>query len=200
MIIGISGKLGTGKSFYSKFIIDYIRTNYPNEPVLELAFADQIKVNTIVKHNTPRHQVYTQKTDMSRRLLQLEGTENGRLIHGPDIWVKYTQEWIHLMTTRGIKHFIISDVRFINEAGYIQSQESSLLVRINAPSRNKSRLESEYTPERRQEIQNHASECNLDFYEFDYQLLNNTKAHTEYNQDFFKHFITKTLNTKPFDG
>ena len=71
MIIGISGKLGTGKSFYSKFIIDYIRTNFPNEPVLELAFADQIKVNTIVKHNTPRHQVYTQKTDQSRRLLQL---------------------------------------------------------------------------------------------------------------------------------
>ena len=97
------------------------------------------------------------------------------------------------MTTRGIKHFVISDVRFTNEADFIRSRSASLLVRINAPFRNKARLESEYTPERCQEIQNHASECNLDFYEFDYQLLNNTEAHTEYNQDFFKHFITKTL-------
>jgi hypothetical protein len=195
MIIGISGKLGTGKSFYSKFIIDHIRENYPNEPVIELAFADQIKVNTIVKYNTPRHQVYTMKTDQSRRLLQLEGTENGRLVSGPDIWVKYMQEWIYLMSQRGIKHFVISDVRFTNEAQFIQSQESSLLVRINATSRNETRLVSEYTPERRQEIQNHPSECNLDSFNFHYTLFNDSTTQTKYNQDFFKNFIHKQLTT-----
>ncbi|ARR74996.1 hypothetical protein SAGO17_0077 [Mimivirus AB-566-O17] len=190
MIIGISGKLGTGKSYYSQFIKEYIQQHYPNESIIEIAFADQIKINTIVKHNVPRNDVYITKTHASRHLLQIEGTEKGRLVHGPDIWIKYIQEWIYLLQQRGFKHFLISDVRFDNEAQFIKSQPHNLLVRLEAPVRNKQRLDLEYTPEQQETIKNHASECNLDCYnDFDKVLLNNTPEQSKYNTEYLTNLL-----------
>lgn len=186
MIIGIAGKLGTGKNYYSRFILEYIRTYYPQEHIMEIAFADQIKVNTIVKNGLSRDHVYTNKTMESRRLLQMEGTENGRNKLGPNIWINYTKEWMYLLKQRGIKHFVITDIRFKNETSAFNYD---LLFNVFSSVRNQQRLDKEYTPEQQQLIKKHISECALDDYSFEETLFNDPENDTEKNKTLLKQYI-----------
>jgi CO dehydrogenase nickel-insertion accessory protein CooC1 len=77
VLIGIAGKMGCGKDYIcNNIIIPILKHN--NETFLQIAFADQIKINVMTKHNIEFKDVYINKTTETRRLLQLEGTENGR--------------------------------------------------------------------------------------------------------------------------
>jgi len=161
MLIGICGKLGVGK--------DYITTNYiiplleqKREQFLQLAFADQIKVNVMSKMNVPYREVYETKTKETRILLQEEGTRIRNEV-SPTIWIDYLHNWIEVFRNRGIAHFIISDVRFKNELEYIKSN-GGILIKIVAPQRNHRRLmnESNGNLETMQQISSHRSECDLD--------------------------------------
>lgn len=163
IVIGVSGKLGCGK--------DYI-TNHVIMPVIEkmgcrylqCAFADQIKINVMTKNNISYEDVYENKTPDSRRLLQVEGTEVGR-IQDKNIWVKYLDNWIKVHENRGINVYIISDVRFKNEYYYVKGEyRIGLMLRVIAPNRNKERLlrESKGDDELLSKISSHASECDLD--------------------------------------
>ena len=90
-----------------------------------------------------------------RLLLQLLGTECGRQIIHPNIWVNST-----FIDYKEDCKWIISDVRFPNEAEAIKSK-GGILIRIN-------RLGFEDTG-------NHESEIALDnYYKFDYIVDNNS--------------------------
>lgn len=171
MLIGISGKLGVGKSYYTRFITETLRAI--NEPVIELALADQIKINALVKNpSLSRDSMYVTKTNESRRLLQMEGTENGRNVMGSDIWLRYLEEWIYIHKSRGFKHFVVSDIRFEDEADYINLNKG-ILLRIESPRLNKYRLDVEYTVDVRKNIEEHTSETSLDGYsKFSHVLYN----------------------------
>lgn len=86
-----------------------------------------------------------------REILQKFGTETGRAIH-PDLWIS------SLFTSLNKDHnYIITDVRFINEAEACLENEA-ILVRI---TRNVNQME-------------HSSETELDDYKsFDYTIENN---------------------------
>lgn len=162
MIIGISGKMGTGKDYIAnKIIIPFLKNH--GKQCLQLAFADQIKVNAMTKYNLDFNNVYVEKTHETRSFLQQEGTENGRNMLGEDIWIKYFDSWRKVLTSRGIDVIIAVDVRFNNEVDYIKNQ-GGLLIRISAPLRNEKRLQQEsggdfskYT-----KLSSHKSECSLD--------------------------------------
>lgn len=163
IIIGVSGKLGSGK--------DYI-TNHVIIPVIEkmgyrylqCAFADQIKINVMTKNGISYEDVYENKTPESRRLLQTEGTEVGRT-QDKNIWVKYLDNWIKVHENRGISVYIVSDVRFKNEFYYVKSEKNiGLMLKVVAPKRNEDRLLRESNGDSLiyDKISNHASECDLD--------------------------------------
>ena len=163
ILIGVSGKLGSGK--------DYI-TNHVIIPVIEkmgyrylqCAFADQIKINVMTKNNISYEDVYENKTPDSRRLLQVEGTEVGRT-QDKNIWVKYLDNWVKVHENRGINVYIISDVRFKNEYYYVKGEDRiGLMLRVVAPNRNQERLlrESKGDNDLLSKISSHASECDLD--------------------------------------
>jgi hypothetical protein len=65
--------------------------------------------------------------------------------------------------SRGIDHFIVTDVRFSNEVEYIK-RSGGVLIYINAPQRNYNRLsrESHGDPNIIAKLANHISECDLD--------------------------------------
>lgn len=170
-IIGISGKMGVGKNYYTRFLVEYLKSK--GESVIELAFSDQLKINALISNDgLLRNNVYLKKTNESRIMLQQEGTEKGRDVHGYDIWVRYLSEWMYLFQQRGFEYFVISDVRFKNEANFILNRKGCL-IRINAPELNKVRLENEYSPEKCLEIKEHLSETELDSFEsFSIQLTN----------------------------
>jgi len=194
MIIGICGKLGTGKDYIKEHhiypILDKLKVKYMN-----INFADQIKINAISKNNISYNDVYITKTAESRILLQKEGTEIGRS-HDKNIWVNYLDNWIKVYKDRGINVFIISDCRFLNEFEYIK-QKNGIIIKIIAPERNKSRLlqESNGDLEKYNQITNHCSECDLDSIPdimYDYVIKN------DINDKFDFNYLHHELNNKFF--
>jgi len=176
-LIGIAGKLGSGKDFVAtNFIIPYIE-NILEEKYLLLSFADQLKVNVMVKHpNLNYNDLYETKTDQVRILLQQEGTENGRNKFGENIWTNYHSKWMDIYSNRGINNFITCDVRFKNELDYIKSKKG-LIIKVISPGRNHDRMKKESIDDiyKYDIIKKHTSECDLDDVEnskFDY-IINN---------------------------
>jgi hypothetical protein len=121
-----------------------------------------------------------------RKILQLLGTECGREIIHPNIWVnalfanyrtnfeaKNAEEWGKDLTS----NWIITDVRFPNEAQAIKDR-GGILIRVNKPRYTyESDLPEKSSPlqhaERGKELYNHPSEIALDNAEFDYVINNN---------------------------
>jgi hypothetical protein len=171
MWIGVSGKMGSGKDYFvENYIKPYIE-NQLKEKCLIISFADMLKFNLIVHHNILLDQ-FNNKTPEIRSLLQLEGTEKGRNIHGEDIWIRYVKAWGELHMSRGIKYIIISDVRFKNEYEFIK-KNGGLIFRMFSPNRNEIRLRKESKNEEMYEqIKNHQSEIELDDFKFDI-IVNN---------------------------
>jgi phosphomevalonate kinase len=162
MFIGITGKMGSGKDFVlTNYILPILKSK--NLSSLQVSFADQIKVNAMVKGNFSFENVYVNKTEESRKMLQIQGTEQGRNVFGEDIWIKYFDAWVKVHKSRGIQVFLNADTRFKNELYYIK-ENGGFLIKVVAPKRNEKRLllESKGDPVVLNSIKDHPSECDLD--------------------------------------
>ena len=162
MLISITGKMGTGKDFVlTNYILPILKSK--NLINCQVSFADQLKVNCIVKGGVSFNDVFVNKTQESRRMLQLEGTEQGRDVYGEDIWIKYFDAWVKLHKSRGIQVFLNADTRFKNELYYIKENDG-FLIKVVAPKRNEKRLllESKGDETVLNSIKSHPSECDLD--------------------------------------
>ena len=173
LIIGVSGKLGSGKNYIVSNLIIPVLKNL-NKNYLEISFADQIKVNVMTKKGIMFNDIYVKKTSETRRLLQIEGTEEGRNSSlGADIWVKYLDNWITVFQKRDIDVFIVPDCRFKNELAYVRSK-CGILVKVVAPFRNQSRLKEESKGDHKimEKLMTHCSECDLDeIHDTEYDLI-----------------------------
>lgn len=185
MIIGISGKMGVGKDYIVEhMLIPKIRAS--GKRVLTISFADQIKINAASQNNIDIITMYGDKTPEIRKMLQTVGTEQGRMKHGEDIWIKYVSNWIKLWKMKDLADvFIITDCRFKNEVRWVESQ--GIVIRIEAPDRNLERLkrESNGSTKLLESIQSHVSETELDDYDFKYTIDNSKKT----NQDLILCFL-----------
>lgn len=152
VVIGISGKIGSGKDY----VADQIRS-YFTQDIIKVCFADQLKLAVMAKHDVSFSDMMAKPYHV-RRLLQQEGTESRAL--DPRIWVKYLQGQILLQAQRGVKMFILSDVRYVNELEFVQSFPNHLVIRVSAPLRNAARLLKE---ESNALVQTHESETQLDY-------------------------------------
>jgi hypothetical protein len=204
IIIGITGKLGSGKDYITNNVIIPVIEKF-HYRYLQYAFADQIKVNVMTKNGVSYEDVYEEKTHESRMLLQKEGTEVGRS-QDPNIWVNYLSNWIHIHYKRGISVFVVSDVRFKNEYDFIKDSPMGLMLKVVAPQRNHQRLlrESGGDPELYKKIDNHRSECDLDnltFEDYDLVIRNDINDSLDLNELQYKfekllyeHHISQKLN------
>ena len=162
-IIALAGKMGSGKDFLiEKYIIPYIEKGC-NRRCLQLSFADQLKVNVMTINNVSYNDVYIEKTNITRSLLQKEGTENGRDKYGKDIWIRYLDNWIKIFANRSIDVIIINDLRFLNEYNWLRERNGTI-IKIDSPNRNYQRLfkESKGDLDLLENVRNHISECELD--------------------------------------
>lgn len=175
-IIGLLGHQGVGKNYIAEQVLPKV---LPKKNTVVIAFADHLKINCITKQGADYDKVYGKKDYETRKLLQIEGTEEGRDKYGKDIWINTLHAWIKVLNSRGVERFIISDVRFSNEVDWIQSVGGSI-IKIEAPKRYLARLTSETggDPQRIKELKEHASEKNIDNIDtFDF-IINNDP---EYN-------------------
>jgi phosphomevalonate kinase len=179
--------MGCGKDYIaSRYIIPYLESK--GHKTMVWSFADQIKVNVMVKYNIPYNNVYIKKSDFTRTLLQKEGTEFGRNKSGEDIWIRYLNAWSETLGYKNIDAIIITDVRFKNEIEYIKSK-NGIVIRIESDDRNELRLqqESKGNIDIYNRIKTHISECELDNYTgFDYVLNNKIDSLIDENELYNK--------------
>ena len=157
MIIGVSGYAQSGKDEIAKVALEY--------GFERAAFADTLRealmaLNPLIGVSAYLNDFVTmlgweeakRKSPEIRRLLQRMGTEAGREIFGKNIWVNKT-----LGNLDPAKHYIITDVRYQNEAEAIRDLGGQMwrVVRPGTGPVNK-----------------HKSEVDLDKYKFDFTIKN----------------------------
>ena len=188
-IIALAGKMGSGKDYLiEKYIIPYIEKRC-NKRCLQLSFADQLKINVMTMNNVSYNDVYIEKTNITRSLLQKQGTEHGRNKYGKDIWIKYLDNWIKIFANRCIDVIIINDLRFLNEYEWLRERDG-IIIKIDSPKRNYERLfkESKGDLDLLENVRHHISECELDNLinkDFDFIIKNDDLDLVKLNDTLF---------------
>uniref|UniRef100_A0A6C0LYL1 Uncharacterized protein n=1 Tax=viral metagenome TaxID=1070528 RepID=A0A6C0LYL1_9ZZZZ len=172
LLIGLSGKMGSGKNYIAEKILPIILNKMiTNIQYYYIAFGDQMKVEVGCRNKDLSYDsLFNEKTKEVRQMLQEYGTKNGRDKYGEDIWIRSLSLWMEIYKNRTPNKnniFIVTDVRFRNEAQWIK-QHNGILLRVNAPNRTASRVKQEGS----EDIQNHLSETDLDNYPFEYVINN----------------------------
>ena len=135
MIIGLYGKARSGKDT----VADMLMTKLDNS--MKLAFAKPIKdmlgVMSGMTHETMEKMKDKKLPHVGghslRYLMQELGTEWGRMQIHPMIWINLLQERMEMMAAiQNIEHFIITDVRFPNEAQWVLSK-GGILIQVARP-------------------------------------------------------------------
>lgn len=168
-ILGLTGKMGAGK--------DYLfRKLHQTFPYAERwSFADGVKLDieeVLGKNPLPGlwHKPYAPEV---RRLLQWWGTDLRRR-EDEDFWVDYLSERLarsQLTLPEEARLVVITDVRFLNEAGWIQDQGGKV-VRVIAPDL----LRAERLGRTEEEVRAlsfHPSEREVNIIKANYEVLNN---------------------------
>lgn len=137
MIIGLTGKKGSGKSEVAKYLTraeDYTEISLA-EPIREALYRlDPIIEGVETSNGGVVHVGLCDVIDAIgwdaakreypevRRLMQVFGTEVGREQFGPDVWVHKAYEAILNVPFAPLRerNVVISDVRFFNEANSVQ--------------------------------------------------------------------------------
>lgn len=170
MLIGLCGYAGCGKDTAAQVLIEDFNFQ-------RVAFADPIKqallaLDPLVPDGEGRHLRLSEfKQDRSwaevkeypevRRLMQILGTEVGRNLFDPDIWVKLAGN--KLASTLSVGDTVVTDVRFSNEARLIK-RHGGILVRINRP---------EFGP-----VNEHVSDRASENWTYDHQIANDSDVVT----------------------
>ena len=133
-LIGISGKMGTGKTTLAKMLLERL----PGR-LKRVAFADLLKQEVSEKYGIPLEWCYSEEGKSKtvdngtweqwtvRELLQWYGTEFRRA-EDPDYWVKAMLHELDMLEIHnGYDGVIIDDVRFPNEADLVKNNDGYLI-------------------------------------------------------------------------
>lgn len=149
ILIGISGKQGTGKDVVGDHLVDgYGFKKY--------AFADKLKQISMELWGLSYEECYTNKTERSRFIMQKLGTEVGRVID-ENTWINYL---LRKIKEDNVERAVIVDCRFPNEADAI-IKEGGQVWRISRTNTLSTGGED------------HPSEIALDDYKKFYRMFNN---------------------------
>lgn len=140
IVIGLTGPAGCGKSTLAKHLVQ-------QHEFIEISFADPLRRMVAGLLNLDIEQLQERLTDRTykeaplpnigaspRKLMQTLGTEWGRNLIHPKLWILLAEQRIEQIETahcREYRGIVISDVRFENEAAFIRSHGT--LLHISRP-------------------------------------------------------------------
>jgi len=135
IIIGFSGKIGSGKDYIAKNIfLNLLKKKILGLNPLFLSFADPLKQECALKYGCSYAKLYQNKDNQTRELLQKVGSEF-REEYGKEVYVNAMKMNIDLHSERSdINLIIIPDVRYPNEMKFIQDTGGKV-YRITASKR-----------------------------------------------------------------
>lgn len=162
IIIGLTGRARVGKDT----LADYLCINHG---FTRLAFADPLRDALELGLGIESHHLREDKESLipwlgvsGRRLLQTLGTEWGRNLIRQDIWILLMQRRLAALAEEADR-FVISDVRFPNEADWLRARPNASLWHIERPN---------VAP-----VRAHSSEAGIDYQMGDAILVNTTLEH-----------------------
>jgi hypothetical protein len=132
MIVGLSGRAGSGKSTVAKFLNEhcaFARTSFA-KPIKEMLRAMGLTEEEIYGNARERASEYIQGKS-PRYAMQTLGTEWGRNMIGEDLWVNVWALNID-NTYSSDENIIVEDVRFPNEVLAIHARDG-FLIHIERP-------------------------------------------------------------------
>ena len=159
-IIGLSGKIGTGKSYVAGILSDLGFRRW--------GFAWPLKHLVMEKYGFTYEEVFVTKPEKVRAALQREGV-HARETYGDDHWIQQTAAWLEIMAREwSNRPVVIDDVRFPNEADWIRAAGGHI-VRLEPGNRPR--------PELSEAARTHISETALDYYnDFDCIIVNDLRT------------------------
>lgn len=171
-IIGLTGPAGCGKSTAAEYLVrhhDFVEMSFA-DPLKDMLAAflalPREKLDLILADRTFKESPLAALSGQSPRYaLQTLGTEWGRNLMHPDLWLvglRTRMEWIEHTLAHEYRGIVISDVRFANEATFIR--ERGTLIHLRR--------------QHAQQARNHVSEAGVDFKVGD-QIINNSGATVE---------------------
>ena len=125
ILIGLTGHAGSGK--------DTVRAFMEQEGFVGLAFADPIRGmirelltscgidDAYLDERALKETIIPELGVSYRHMAQSLGTEWGRNLQ-KDFWLRLSSAFLRDQTDAGETHFVISDVRFSNEADWVKRQ------------------------------------------------------------------------------
>jgi hypothetical protein len=190
-VIGLSGKMGSGKDFIGKRIVyHFLKKYYPDLNVQFLAFADPLKMQVLNHYSSifsysdlyPPQNI--PKTEQTRKILQFEG--NLCREKDPDYWIKQYSYWAKLFKDNGCEVLITTDVRFRNEISYIVEGLGGMVCQVYSPNRTYQTRDTNLLKDK--------SECDLDQSScdiYDYVFHNDQDIYSvEEAEVYYKEFFT----------
>lgn len=168
-IIGLSGKIGSGKNYIAEKIL-YNMLTKRGKNVSIIAFGDYLKMMCYTYDNIPYEKLFINKDEDTRKILQTRGTDARK--SDDNVFIKMLECNMKILFDRNTDVIIVTDVRFNNEVDFLKSK-NSILIRINAINRTINKMRDECGTENTLSISTHKSETELDNYNgFDY-IINN---------------------------
>lgn len=135
-LLGIHGKARTGKDTIAAHLVNhhgYIRNGLADP--LKRAAQQMFMLTDAQRDSDELKEIVIPYWGMSpRQMFQKLGTEGGRNVFGDEIWLK---RWTyHYDTYKAHTNYVVSDVRFNNEAEYVRSLGGIIIhvTRASAPS------------------------------------------------------------------
>ncbi len=150
LVFGLTGQARSGKDTLAGYLVDnhgFVRIGLA-DPLREfVSLVTGLDPDSLMDGSIKEEPLDWLGGKSPRQLMQLLGTEFGRDMIDKDIWLKVAQRRIELAKDRGAAGVVISDVRFDNEAAWVDKMGGHV-IRIVRPGA--------------QKVSNHVSESGVD--------------------------------------
>lgn len=181
VVIGISGKIGSGKDYVKNFLGEYM--DDLKKRWVAVAFAFPLKFQVATRLGVSIDALNDRKDAESRALIQAEG-RHMRERDGSDAVVKHFVPMAELMVQiNEARVLIVPDVRFPREVDWVR-REGGIVIRLEAPSRTRAKLAAECNDDEAAMLRNGAetSETALDDVCFEFTLNNDPGNEHRFNE------------------
>lgn len=138
-LIGLTGLAGAGKDTVRQILESqhgFIGFGFadPIRNMLRTLLSDNGVSESWMDERALKEQQIPTLGKSYRELAQTLGTEWGRTVLGQDFWLRIAESYLYdiASTTFGPQHFVISDVRFQNEADWVR-QRGGVIWRVERP-------------------------------------------------------------------
>ncbi|UQS91700.1 deoxynucleotide monophosphate kinase [Pseudomonas chlororaphis subsp. piscium] len=141
ILIGLAGPARSGKSTAADHLVrNHLLEHYTFADPLRSGLMEIFNLDPDDFEGAKKEQPVDWLGRSPRELMQSMGTEWARQMVHPDVWVKLAEQNLNYMqnSLSGVVGFVVSDVRFENEAEFIRQRGGTIvhIVRPDAPGVN----------------------------------------------------------------